>query len=355
MDVSELFRLTGWVEANIASKPILKRYNQLQGILEQNSRGSSQQPFEEVKISLYEALNAVPVDQLTHAQTQVLETIGIRDKISKEGVDQLENILVTNVIDSATAFNKVRDLVSQLSQGIDWSKATRSHLQRISSAETFDEVETGDVLLRVTFTKAADIKNVVDLSNWSESWFIIARGISVAIGSAPEDVRVVGASKGSFIVDLVGATAFAKAISYILKEVLERIQQVIDMRVSLEQLKKLKIENNKAAIELEKAILEHKQASIDHVTETAAAKIANGKVPAGEVSNNLELAIKKLYEFFDKGGEVDIVVPEPDTIRSEDQEGTKSPQEVERAELEKIVRSIRKLESDIKRIELDPS
>jgi len=328
----------------------------LHGVLSNNAQANAQkQPFEEQQNNLIGTILEVPVEQLTRAQENVLEVIGIRGAVSIEGRMQVEDILFRNQLDIANAAEKIQEIIQAISNGIQWNRQTKTQLDLINADHLIQATEPGEVLLRVKFTKDASIDNVVEWSEWSDAWLEIARGISMATGGTPEDVRIIGASRGSFVLDLVSVAGFAKAVSYILKEVLDRVQQLVEIKKAFEEVRGLKIENNKAALELEQAIAEHKEKSIIEVTEKSVAKITEDVEMNGEDVSVLKRAIKRLFEFFDKGGEVDVRVPEPEITLDENGEEITGDGEVERAELASLVEDIRRLENQIKKIGYDPS
>ena len=342
MYVSEILDAIRWVEANVVATRAPDLYNALAGVLEANAQPNAQQPFESQKTELVNAIKSISTVGLTEDQVAFLRELNIAQHVGQEGVDRLEEILVRNPVDVATAAAKVRAITKEIQRGVKRLNAIKEALVEVPIPAP-REVQPGEVLLRVKFKDDAAINNVVDLKEWSRIWHDIARGIAMLHDAAPEDIRVVGAATGSIIVDLVAAYVIAKTATAILLESLKVADRVLDIRLKAQQVRALKLDNDKAALEIEQAAEKEREKRIATIVATVSASAAQID---GEKTNALTKSVENLVTFIEKGGQVDCTMPSAP-------EGAAEHAEIEekRQVLLTTFAEIRELETKVARIE----
>lgn len=349
MQVDELYRLTKWISEHVSGAGIPKKYQQLTQKLEQNrQRNQDIVPFEEEQTALREALVAVPLHSLTDAQSRVLSSIGIKDYVGEQGAEFVEDVLFRNAIDVANAAQKIQHAKGMIDGGINWSNSTASQLKSIAPDEDIDELEPGEILIRIRFAEAAKISNVEELKAWSRIWWEIVRGITMLHGRPPESVAIVGASKGSILFDLVGCAAFASVLLTVINGSLKATERIQNIRLTQQQIRSFKFKNENVERELSAALEQERVDRIRGIVTEVTASLAEQHAPDGEVLNALENSIKQLVEFIEKGGHVDFVVPNPGDDADE------SDGDDERAEINEIrqmAEEVRTLENKIKLLE----
>lgn len=357
MQVEELFDLTTWVKLHIADQNIVSNYRRLHTILQQNSQPNQQKlPFENEKNALIESLIKVPFIDLSFGQIEILGEIGIAQNVGQHGVEALEETLFKNAIDVATAAQKIQQSISDLERGLQWAQQTRTQLSEISSTDEFYE-EENTVLLRVRFTGKAHLNNLTEFKDWGKTWYEIGRGISMAVDDAPEGIKVVGASKGSIILTLAACYPVAKLTSAILMEAFKLAENLIHIMQEVETLKAMKIKNKIASANLEAAenaaraaAEETKEKGIESIAEMAAREAkSNGN---HEKAKNLTVAVKKLMDFIEKGGEIDFVMPdELDQNETDETDLQLVEERKDREALRAKFVELRKLEQHVKQLE----
>jgi len=318
MNVSELFYLTYWVTDEIVSTQIPRKYKALQTILQQHSQPNQQkQPFEAQQIDLTKALKNVPLHKLTKDQLLFLRELGIAQAVGDEGIDVIEDILYRNVIDVATSAQKLEQIYQEITKGIKKSDQIKAGLDGCVIEEEY--LAENDVLIRVSFTGQATMSNVVDFKSWGNIWYEIGRGIAMAHNVSPEDVRIVGATKGSIIIELAVIGIIAATTSKIILLALKVAEKVLKIRKTAEEVKNWKLKNKKLASEIEEEAEKEKTAGIKKITTEIIKKLKLKRSEEGDKINALNKAVINLVNFIESGGEVEFVIPE-DEVEGDESE-----------------------------------
>lgn len=348
MHVIELYQITEWIDVEIRENEIVQKYQNLQSILQQNAQpNQQQQSFESQKNELIEALGKVALNRLSIDQLDFLKRLKIAQHIGDEGINSIEDNLYKNVIDIATSASNLQNVIEDINYGLEKSEQIQRGLEDCVDLESpeFDEV-----LIRVNFSGSATMANVTDLKNWGIVWYDIARGIAMAHGASPEEVKVVGAKKGSIIIELAVVYGIAHTTSKIILSALNVADRVLDIRKKAEELRGLKLSNKKLANEIEKEADKEKESGIANITKEIVAELQLKIEGEGDKVTALDKSVHNLVDFIEKGGEVDFVMPEESDIEDEDIETDKKKQK-KLKELRLAFEGIRRLEHKIKQIE----
>jgi hypothetical protein len=340
MYIQELYQLTLWAEKEIIEKQLIQKYQQLIQKLTENSQPSRpKQPFEVQKDNLIETLKSIKLAVLNEEQKNFLAKLNILDTLGENAIEKIENILFKNSLDIATAIKYITDMRTRLNQGMEKLTSIRTGLEGNVDVE---DIIVDKVVMRIHFDHEASINNVTDFKKWSTIWYDISRGITMLHGETPEDIQVVGANKGSIIIELASTYAITKTISEIILKVLQVVEKVYDIRLKAEEVRAMKLNNKKIAMELEKEATDIKKKEIEKVLEELLSKHTHTD---GEVNTTLTKSITKLLDFIDKGGEVDFTIPNNED-EEEDEEVTKMKES-----LEIKFQEIRQIENKLKLIQ----
>lgn len=343
MNITELYSLTKWVEENITKKTIPQMYEVLHQVLYSNSQNNQQQPLEGPKNNLITAIENVPIKQLTKDQLKFLYTLKIGGAIGEEGVSRIEDIFYKNALDIVTTYNKIGVIHNEITAGISKLNQIRDGLKGNVVEEKY-EVDN-EVLIRVTFTGEAEIANIVQFRDWGKTWYEIGRGIAVAHGTAPEQVKIIGATSGSIVIDITTIPAIAATTATIIFSALKLAEKVLEIKKKAEEIKNLQLQNKKFADELAKEAQKEKEKGIEELVLVVVKQIGIKEKEEGDKVVELEKAIKNLVNFTELGGEVDFVVPE----KKKDDIDDKTFQEYEK--LKERIQEIRLLEASLKLLE----
>lgn len=332
MQVEELVGFLQWLDSEVRKPNIIGLYAQLREILAVNSSpGQPKQPFEDQRKSLLDGVMKPNINLLNRSQVRFAEKMLLFDLIGPKAMDAIEDVLFKNVIDVATATQKISQFHDSLNTILQ--KASKISEGLSQYVETVP-IEYEEALVHIRFQRDASIKNIVDLREWGNSWFEIGRGIALANKLPPEDIKVIGASRGSIVYDLAVAYAVASTLTGIILLVLKVADRILEVKKKAEEIRGMKLSNDKAAQELDR---EATQIEKDGHAEVLSS-IKATKTLDGEQSTALSNAITKIFNFVLGGGEVDV------HIRSEQdtKEKTIDP---------KVIAEIKQSFSEIKRLE----
>jgi hypothetical protein len=341
MNVDELWKLASWVDVQVMARRIPEFYSALATILEGNTQpGQHRQPFENERVQLTRALESVDLWSLTSEQLQYLDRFNIASHLGVQGAKNIEEILSRNALDIATAASKIKEVSEALAAGVRQFRRVKDSLEKFVDSE-ITTVKEDEVLLRVAFRSEAAINNVVDLRRWADSWHTIGRGIAMAHGMAPENIRVVGASTGSIIIELAVVFGIAKTASVVILECLNVADRVLEILKKAQEIKALRLSNNRIEQEISAEAQKEREEGAAAITLKIAGLLELNPGDEGDKVVALKSSIKALIEFITKGGQVDCILP-PDT--ESDDPPADSSQEARR-ELQEAFSRIRELDA----------
>lgn len=350
MNVDELYHLTEWINSEIVGKKVPKLYSVLHNILNQNSQPNEQkQPFDDPKNKLFESLKNIPLSHLTIDQVNFLEKLGLAAYIGQNGINVLEEILYKNAIDVATASTKVQEIIASINTAIEKSNAIKKGLEGC--------VEVGnplseEIIIRVNFSKEAAMSNITDLKKWGAVWYDIGRGISMVHNSSPEAIRIIGAKNGSVVLELAASLSIAWTISSIILMALKVAERVILVQGRAEEVRGLRLTNDKIAKELEQEAKKEREKGIEEITTSIAKQLQIKPSGEGDKTSALDKAVKELVNFLTKGGEIDCMIPEEKDETNEITEEGENGRTTKMRELRTTFETIRQLENKVRLLEI---
>ena len=309
MNVSELINLVYWIQLEIVDMGVRQKYQELFGIIQQNAQqNQQQQSFESQKEDLILTLQNVPLSQLGKDQAKFLDSLGIGEAVGHIGVKEVEDILYRNVIDSATAANKLTNIHQKIVEGIQRAELIQHGLRDYVVEEAY-ELEN-EVLIRVSFTGKAEMANISDLKKWSSLWYEIGRGVTMAHDASADEIKVIGATRGSVVIELAVIASFATTISGIIFAALQVADKVLDLLKKAEEIRNLKLQNSRLANTIEQEAKNEKDIGIARISENMSMELGLNKDGEGDKIAALTKAVKNLVTFIESGGDIDFVIPE---------------------------------------------
>jgi len=351
MQIQELLRLTHWFQENIVDEKIPNYYKNLHNKMNQNAKSNNnqpKQPFEQDKENLLNALGTINLNSLTLEQISFLEQLEIIVILGQAGISNIENVLYENNLDIATAAQKIGEFSSKIANAQTTLSEIETTLSKSFSLKDDEELPEDSVLMRVYFQDGSAMNNINDFKKLGAAWYDIGRGIAMAQNRSPEDFNIIGAQKGSVIIEMAVFAGVATSVSTILLAGLKVAERVLEILKKAEELKTMKLSNKKIEQEIKKEADKEKESGIQNILETAIEKIGLNAEQEGDKVAALKKSITKLIDFTQKGGAVDFVQPEDDAEVNEDGENG-IREDMKKLKLD--VQEIRNLENKIKLLE----
>ncbi len=345
MQVEELLQLSIWFKENIEKNNIPQSYTKLYNKMNANVRrvnGQPNQPFIDEKNNLFQSLSKIDFDELTIEQIKFLKELKVDQLINKEAVEIINDDLTSNNLDISSAANIIKEYNDKVISAQNKFIELYNLLIQYFEENINDEIRENEVLMRIYFQDGAAIGNLNDLKKISSNWFDISRGIAMALNQTPEDFRVIGAKKGSIIIDLAIMVGVATAVSKILLEALKVADRVLDIRKKVEEIKGLKLSNKKIELELKKEADLERDNGIKIIVEETINQLNLNKDTEGDKITAIEKSVKRLIEFTENGGQVDFVQNEKKVEENLRQVNL---------QLKSNIEEIRKLEGKLKYLE----
>ncbi|HJS16386.1 MAG TPA: hypothetical protein VJ795_15025, partial [Rheinheimera sp.] len=317
MQTNELYTLALWYENNIDQDPVVSHYTKLHSILQKttsnltaenlNSANNAKREYYEL---IVERLNLVAAEKLTDTQKDILIHMGLQSLILSPAKEYLSSLLLLSH-DYPYILNTLKSGNDRLTQASSSFRAFRVQMQKILPPKYLETptIHQNKCLTRLTFHNEASINNIVNLKDWSKSWFTIARGFSMAVNQAPEDFELISADKGSLIVDLMLNIEVVKLITETITSLAELATQLISLKMAIEGIKELKDKMDKSTYEqmlkqVTKSVSEDEEQIINKVIDRLKGQ---GLLKNENCKNELNSAIKELIKYNQKGGSINCI------------------------------------------------
>ncbi len=348
MNVVELYTLAKWVNRDVVETELSAKYSKLHAILQQKA-SSPTVAFEEPKNDLIEAVNNVDLTTLTKDQVAFLDQIGILQAIGKQSEQQIENILFRHGLDLTTAVAKFLLIVNDLNGGI---AKLNSIFESLEGCIQDDIDEYGDnVLIRVRFQDNASMSNVKDFKNWGKKWHLIGRGIAMIHDATPEDIKIIGAAKGSVVLELLTDYKIGLTVASIILGSLEVTESALNIRKMSAELILINLQTEmvtKNIADLEKTAKAVKKSGITNIINLQINELNLNTETDGDKINALEESVTILVDFIEKGGGIELMIPEHEEDPDSDEE---NPTVDKFEKIREDITKIKNLEDKIESIE----
>ncbi len=315
MQINETSQLCDWINKEIVTKQLIPKFDALFSILNANSikqNNQPAQPFEDQKTDLIDGLMDVNINILSLEQLKALETLGIKKNIGSLGKEKINKILSNN-LDIAHVANEINTMKDEIQNGINIAESIKNAIRPLVTDDTL-EIDQNKVLTRIIFDHDAAIYNIKNMKEWTSKWFDIGRGFAVANGQTPEDIEVIGATKGSLIIELALLATTALPIAKAINLTLDSMVKYRDYQLKSVEVRSMKSDNPKLENDFEEDAKRWEERAKKLKSETAEEITEDIKQYLNDFreENQAELgkAVRTLVDFLSKGGEVDCVIPE---------------------------------------------
>ena len=309
MRAHEIMQLADWFDTHFAN--IQSAYEELLQVLEYNANHPDQQQIEPALNSLLAVIGEIRTQGLSIEQIEMLRKLEVFSLLGLQGASFVEQRVKDVAYDPATRVQEFQQMLSRLI-------TANNHLSSFQRAShdlglMYEPYQTSpdQLVVSVRFRDRVSIDNVPDLKNRTKDWYDITRGIALAAGETPDEVHVLGASRGSLIIEIACTLYFVRLLAEITTHITRAAVDIMEVRIGMEELKQKKILNALLAKELQRIEKEKKENALETVKEDIRKLFPKGV--SGDVSPALDKSIEHLMTFLDKGGELDFKLP-PDVL-----------------------------------------
>ncbi len=326
MNVDELYSLTQWANKEVIKNQLANKYQDLHNRLLQNNHQFGV-GHEKEKNELIETLEGIDFTILTKDQVDFLDELQILSEIGFHSISQIKDILFLNNVDVGIAEQKLKKAVQNLSGGITRISSIYKGLNGCVHDEIGGYQE--DVFVRIGFHGDAVISNVEDFKDWGEKWHHIGRGIALAHNKTPQDVKIVGATRGSVMLEVVSIPEILATIAAIVlfsqkakMNYLNMKKVAADTRLINAKTKHLDLQNKvleESAKNLDKEAKAQHEVGIKNALETLKKELNLTDSVDNEKSVALEMAITYLFDFNKQGGAVNFITPKQEYLDEADE------------------------------------
>lgn len=315
MNVNELVQLANWFAER---HPKLSRlYAALQNPVQHNASQPNKQPLEEQLKALTAYLRSMSFEALSLEQIAVLEARDVAQYLGPRGAAFVDSTIRVSDYDPATAVQKLQNARAAIDGTLTALNGYETALAALEvDLQQFEEPDDF-ITIRVGFRRDASIDNVVELKRAANDWHEIIRGVSRAVGEAPESTKVVGAGTGSIILILASTAVVTFLLARISKHLTGVAHDIISVESARARLKRDKMLTEAMDAEFKAMIKEKKESAHDTIMEEAKKDHPDMD---GDAANALSKAVTKLLAFNRKGGDLDFVAPTTDNDEESDEE-----------------------------------
>ncbi|WP_159821460.1 hypothetical protein [Colwellia sp. 20A7] len=336
METQELYQLATWITKGCEETELDKYFQALTIDLEAYAKDEKHikgaQYLNNKKNRLNQIANALkqfPEIQLTDDQATLMKSLDIDTLFNEHSLKTLHGILQKDhnfsfVISTIGNLNvSLKNALDKFSNILIYFK----DLPYSSKKQDFKNPEN-KVFTRLTFKEKASISNFVELKTWSESWYNIARGYTIAQGKSPEEIEIIGAGNGSILIDLLANIETINMICETINHIADFTLTSIEAWASYEGMKYIRDnQKNSDKQQVYDELLKEEKEKIEQDHEDQFKRITDKLIKKyackNECSNELKKAIKELSKFLDDGGNIKCITDS----KSADNETEKALQE----------------------------
>lgn len=304
MNLLEFKDLIEWVTTEIVAKQIPQKYQQLSNTLTKNLQPNQQsQALKPFRDALDSALNDMNMEALNTLQYKKLIDLEVGNYFGEEGKLFVQNEFINNPHD----LKVVSDNIAKAFNDINTFVAKINHMKTYAEYFVTSEIITEEHknVLRIIYKNEVSINSLEDLKKRTADLYAIMRSFAAIGDQNPSNIELVSVENGSVVFDFIIAGGIILPIIYkSVKAVLEISILNYDRKIKIKELEKLEMDVSSPKASLKEA----EEGALDTIYESIIS-LLDKEVPQ-EVKGQLKTSVKKLHQFIEGGGEIDIVNPE---------------------------------------------
>lgn len=312
MQAYTLYSFSIWYKEHIIDTKCVDEFKKTLLIISnsKNALHGNKVKAKEVIINSFKSLNyKIDLTKLTQNDKKIISHLEIEGFIYDSPCNFILTILELYSVTEAITF--LKEYEKKLLNATTATIHILNSLPKLLSEKdlTPPQITQGKQLTRLTFHNKASINDIVNLKDWSKSWYTIARGFSMANHQSPEEFEIVKVDNGSLIIDLQLTLETVKLIAETMSSIAELTTDLTAMYAALESIKALKkIMSNKTYSAAETEAKNKVEEEKSNIILKVVAHLKNKKLfTRDDATNELTSSIKELIKFNEEGGSLECI------------------------------------------------
>ncbi len=339
-----------FVVAKVKQPDLVAKLNRLVHGVRQNARTPAHPnspPQEQVSISkekdaVLKVIGAIGLDNLTLNEREILAASFNLKKLGVSGVVWINKIFADHHLDPMGAVNELEELLQEFTHLQEQAVTTLQVLEPFKIDAVDGDMEPGHAALQITFKNKAAIEDFGTLRDAAEEWWEIMRGVALLANTTVENIPILVMEKGYRLqIESASTPPVLLAIGCIVDKVLWAVDRYFDLKRKADEIRAMDLDNKKIEQELEEEAENYKRGIVDNINAAVIESMA-GKRTNGEVSTAMEITVRHIFDFLDKGGTIDCRLPD------------NGLPELDRTKLSVLYEKVRRLEARIEGRKLLP-
>ncbi|MGD0058165.1 MAG: hypothetical protein ABSD58_01985 [Verrucomicrobiia bacterium] len=149
------------------------------------------------------------------------------------------------------------------------------------------------------------ITNVAEWREYTDQWWKIIRHFGLLTDTTADQAKILSIQEGSIILEISAVYVLVKAIGLAADKILNVIERLYELRRTSREITRLDLTNKQIEKDLQKEADTFIESNLGQITQQVIAEINKSKAREGEVKSSLQISIKDLFDFLDRGGTVD--------------------------------------------------
>jgi regulator of replication initiation timing len=311
MRVSELKKTMLFVLESAKGRNIISALDALAVAVQKNSQGPSYHSLSKQKQKTLAIIEDVSLAELTINETAILSNFIDPTLLGPSGVTHINEIFSEHKLDPMGAVYALEDLRQDFANLVETAEKILAVLRPLTSGRMDLDIEDGRAAIQIVFEKKAAVDTVTDMKDRLEEWWHIIRGASLLTHTAVEENKVLSVQKESpLCIEISSSYVVVHAIGLIINNVLLALERYRNLKNKVEEVHCLNLENKQIERDLDQEAQNFQRAIVKEFGAKVITELKSAKVVDGEIKNAMDLAVRNVFAFLDKGGSVDCRIPE---------------------------------------------
>ena len=324
MQLNDLFAVTDYLVSINKKHNYAGLFNQVSSTLQQLTQNSNQPKFHNQLIDsrkkLMSALKEMSPDNWSFVRTKLFRSFCKEDYYGEHVIERIQDAFQENQANPAGMKQKIDEINKEVTDIFNRAAQLGSSLRPLLEKYVdVPDLEEDEYSLQILFDHDIPVENIDELAKHSKKWKDVFYLYGRAIGEVSHEPRILTVEKGSFFIEIAAYKEVVTAIGLTIGTVLLLAKEYYKVKkLSLET------ENLELDVEMKKSFKEKYEQACDQIEESAVEKVVSEVKekyfpddPDASREKSIEKAVKYLFQFILKGGEIDVREPDVEEVDDE--------------------------------------